>query len=305
MRKLLLATTLVISGIFLLAQGKGPSAGIPVHMVVTVEALHGKAVPVVNREDVMVRQGKDRLPLTDWLPLQGDHADVELFLLLDDGSSDGIGFYLDDLRQFINSQPVTTAIAIGYMRYGTVDTVQDFTTDHAQAAKALRLSIGINGGSPYQSLSSLLKRWPANAKRHEVLMVTDGIDRPFGGFGSANPNVDFAVEDAQRGGILVYAIYTPGVGHFGHSFRWINWGQNYLAQVTEETGGEAYNLGFGGPVSFTPYLADLAEDLTQQYLVTFVAKPSKKAGFQSVKLTTEVPNAELVAASKVYVPANP
>jgi len=38
-------------------------------------------------------------------------------------------------------------------------------------------------------------------------------------------------------------------------------------------------------------------------LLTFLAKPERKAGFQQVKLRTEVPNAELVGADRVYVPA--
>jgi hypothetical protein len=39
--------------------------------------------------------------------------------------------------------------------------------------------------------------------------------------------------------------------------------------------------------------------------MTFLPKPEKKAGMQSVKLQTEVPNAELVSADRVYVPATP
>jgi len=38
-------------------------------------------------------------------------------------------------------------------------------------------------------------------------------------------------------------------------------------------------------------------------LLTFTAKPQKKSGLQRVKLITEVPNAELVSADRVYVPA--
>jgi hypothetical protein len=45
--------------------------------------------------------------------------------------------------------------------------------------------------------------------------------------------------------------------------------------------------------------------LNHQYLLSFLAKPGKKAGFQRIKLETEVPNAELVAPDKVYVPATP
>ena len=132
-------------------------------------------------------------------------------------------------------------------------------------------------------------------------MVTDGIDS-LGGSGPLNPYLDSAIENAQRAGIIVYSIYSPGVGHFGHSFWRMNWGQNYLAELAEKTGAESYFLGLGTPVSFMPYLTDLAEHLTHQYLIAFLAKPDKKAGFQSVKLTTEVPNAELVAAPQVYVP---
>jgi hypothetical protein len=93
------------------------------------------------------------------------------------------------------------------------------------------------------------------------------------------------------------------VGHFGHSFWRINWGQNYLSQIADETGGEAYFLGDETPVSFAPYLDDLTHRLAHQYLLAFLPKPEKKAGLQRVKLRTEVPNAELVAADNVYVPA--
>ena len=54
---------------------------------------------------------------------------------------------------------------------------------------------------------------------------------------------------------------------------------------------------------FRSYLEDLTNKLNHQYLLTFLAKAEKKAGFQRVKLETEVPNAELVATDQVYVPA--
>ena len=93
------------------AQEAASSSGVPVHMVVTVEARHGTNVPVINREDVMVYQGHDRDKVTDWVPLQGDHAGLELFVLIDDASNTSLGSQLEDLRQFINAQPATTKIA--------------------------------------------------------------------------------------------------------------------------------------------------------------------------------------------------
>lgn len=284
----------------LLKAQEAPATGTPVHMVVTAEAHHGADAPVIQKEDVMVYQGRDRVKTTDWIPLQGDRAGLELFLLLDDASGSSLGSQLEDLRRFITSQPVMTRIGVGYMRNGTVDIVQNLTEDHTKAAKSLRLPFGDAGvnASPYFSVSDLIKRWPETPVRREILMVSDGIDR-YGPGGASDPYVDQAVEQAQRAGIVIFSIYTPGAGHFGHSFWRINWGQNYLSQLSDETGGESFYLGSEAPVSFSPYLDDLGRRLLHQYLLTFLAKPVKKAGMQSVKLRTEVPNAELVSADRV------
>ena len=300
----LLAVAALASGLWSAVVQEASSTGVPVHVVVTVEPRHGSSVPVINREDVMVYQGHDRKKVTDWLPLQREHAGLQLFLLIDDAANTSLGSQLEDIRQFINAQPSTTAVGVAYMRNGIADILQNPTNDHAQAAKALRLPLGDEGasGSPYFSVLDLFKRWPEGPVRREILMVSDGIDR-FGGGGPSNPYVDSAIEEAQRAGVIIYSIYAPGVGHYGHSFWRMNWGQNYLSQISDETGGESYYLGFGAPVSFAPYLEDLSHRLTRQYLLTFLAKPERKAGFQHFKLRTEVPNAELVAADRVYVPA--
>ncbi len=214
-----------------------------------------------------------------------------------------LGSQLNDLRQFIETQPAATVIGVGYMRNAMVEVVQNLSLDHSKAAQALRLPLGSPGvmPSPFLALSDLIKRWPPSPARHEVLLVTSGID-PMGG-GVSNPYLDAATEHAQRAGIIVYSIYVPAAGHGVHSFWRMNWGQNHLAQITEETGGESYMLGFGPLVSFAPYLTELAEHLTHQYQVTFLVKPGNKAGFQQVRFTTEVPNAEIVGAGRVYVPA--
>jgi len=285
-------------------QSRAPAAStVPVHMVVTAEARHGTDVPVIKREDVTVNQGRERMQVTDWIPLEGEHAALQLFVLVDDASGATLGAQLEDLRRFILSQPPSTAIGVGYMRDGTVDILQNLTDDHALAAKALRLPLGTAGAlaSPYLSIGDLIKRWPESPVRREILMISDGIDR-FGGVGPANPYVDTAIEQAQRAGVIIYAIYATGTGHFGHTQWRFFWGQNYLSQVASETGGEAYFLGYDTPVSFSPYLDDLTRRLTHQYLLMFLAKPGKKPGLQPVKVGTEVPNAELVAADRVYVP---
>lgn len=283
-----------------------PANGEPAHVLVTVEAVHGSNVPAITRDDVMVYEGRDRDKVTDWVPAQGDHASLELVVLLDDGSNISLGSQLEDLRQFIIAQPASTKIAVAYMQDGIARMEQNLTSDHALAAKALRLPMGIRGinGSPYFSLSDLIKHWPETTARREVLLVSDGIDRYYGSGDMLDPYLAAVIEDAQHAGVVVFVIYTPGVGHYGHSYWRTYWGQLYLAQVAEETGGEAYYIGFTGPpVSFTPYLGDLEHRLTHQYFLTFTVKPQKKSGLQRVKLTTEVSNAELVSAERVYVAA--
>ena len=283
-----------------------PANGVAVHTVVTVESHHGGEPPVINREDVMVYEGKDRDKVTDWVPAQGANAALDLFILLDDGSNMSLGTQLEDLRQFINAQPASARIGVAYMQNGIARIEQNLTSDHAQAAKALRLPLGIRGvnASPYFAVSDLVKRWPATSPRREVFMASDGVDLYYGSGDLQDPYLAEAIADAQRAGVIVSAIYTPSVGHIGHSY-WLNyWGQLYLAELAEKTGGEAYYIGFTGPpVAFAPYLDQQNHRLDHQYLLTFLAKPPKKSGMQRIKIKTEVPKVDLVAPEEVYVPA--
>ena len=306
MNAILVLSLWALVGASLAAQNAPATNGASVKMLVTVEAVHGSDVPDIHREDVMVHEGHDRDQVTDWVAAQGDHAGLELVVLLDDSSGSSLGSQLEDLRKLINAQPASTKIGVAYMDNGSARFEQSLTSDHALAAKALRLPRGEPGvnGSPYFSLSDLVKHWPESTARREVLMVSDGIDRYYDGNDLGDPYLASAIEDVQRAGIVVFAIYTPGAGHSGHSFYRTYTGQIYLSKVTDETGGESYSIGFNGaPVSFAPYLEDLARRLTHQYLLTFTAKPPKKSGLQRVKITTEIHNAELVSADAVYVPA--
>jgi hypothetical protein len=298
-----LAASLSGAGTLAAQQTAAPS-GVSARMLVTVEAHKGHEVPPVAREDVLVFEGHDRDAVLDWIPAQGDRASLELFILLDDDSGISLGTQLEDIRKFIAAQPPTTKVGVAYMQDGTARVVQDLTSDHAQAAKSLRLPMGLGGvnGSPYFALSDLVKKWPPSNARHEVFMATDGIDRYYGSGDLQNPYLDEAIDNAVRAGVVVSAVYTPGAGHFGHSYYQSYWGQLYLAEMAEKTGGEAYYIGMtGAPVAFAPYLDDFAQRLTHQYFLTFTAKFPKKSGWQQVRLKAEVKNVDLISAGKVWV----
>jgi hypothetical protein len=118
-----------------------------------------------------------------------------------------------------------------------------------------------------------------------------------------SPDVDSASTVAQRTGVIIHSIYTVGVGHAGRNFFVATNGQNGLAKLADETGGESFFLGVQAPVSFQPYLKRLQMILDNQYYLVFVAKPDKKAGLQRVKLSTEAPKVEIASADNVFVPA--
>ncbi len=283
------------------------SPGVPVSMVVTLEPRRGKTIPPIEQQDLSVTQGKDKRPITGFVPLQGDHAGMQLLLLLDDSASSSIDTQIDTLKQFVKSLPSTTEVGVGYMRNGMAQLTQNFTADHDAAAKSIRVVMGPGGAdvSPYDSLSDAIKHWPQKrAERREIIMISSGIEGLGGGYTSDNPYVNKGISDAQRAGVVVYTIYTPAIGHYGHSFWRMNWGQNFLAQLSDETGGESYFIGFGAPVSFQPFLDQIVKRFQNQFLLTFMARPERQSGLQPVKVRVIEKDADVAAADRVYVPAS-
>jgi hypothetical protein len=293
------------------AQEKASKTTTPVQMTVTVRVLgENKRMPEVNREDVIVRQGKNRLQVTGWTPVGGDQGALDLFILIDDAAHPSLASQFDDLRGFIHSLPATTSVGIGYMRNGTVRIAQNLTNDHDHAASAMRLPLASAGayGSPYLSVIDLMKRWPESSNRREIVMITDGIDRFRGGpryrgFSYISPDVDSASAVAQRTGTIVHTIFTRGVGRRASNFWEITNGQNSMAKLSDETGGESFFLGTQNSVSFRPYLDSLQRGLDNRYVLEFNALPGNKSGLQDVKLTTEVAGVELDSADSVWVRA--
>jgi hypothetical protein len=283
------------------AQVQATGSGVPVRILVTEEGQKNAVPPTLTRDDVLVYLDNERMRVTDWTPVQNDRAGLQLWLLVDDGADTALGTQLEDLRRFVLEQSSTTQVGIGYLRNGTVQVEQKPTADHALAAKTIRLPLGQPGisASPYLALIDLIHKWPSADQAREVLMITSGIDPDYGP-GPSNPYLDRAIEAAQREGVIVHSIYSSSAGHFGHSLWQINWGQNYLSRLAEETGGEFFWLGTSNPVSFAPYLNELNQHFRGQHLLTFLAQGNP--GYRQVKFKTEIPHVTLVGPSMVYVP---
>ena len=289
-------------GLPLIAQ----QGGVPTQTVVTVMPKDGKGTSAVSRENIQLSVNRKQGTVTDLVPLRGERDGLELVVLVDDSARSGLSLQLKSMRNFINHLPANTQVGVAYMQNGQARFVQNLTPDHALAAKALRITQGVPGGnaSPYFCLSDLAKRWPSSNpdNRREVLMITDGVDRYSGRrFDPENPYVQAAVQDSQKAGLIVYSIYYRDAGGFDRGDFAAFGGQNYLDQVTKATGGKAFYIGTGNPVSFDPFLDELHTRLMNQYELGFLAQPGHKPEVQQLKVKTNLPATQISAPEGVFV----
>jgi hypothetical protein len=309
MRKLTLpaaaALVLAATAIFgVPSHAQQQSSTVRVTTVVTVLGPNFSAPPAIAKEDITVYSRKNRQDVTSWVPAQGDKAGLQLAILIDDDDSPGaIGQHFGEIKDFIKSQPSTTQVGLYYATSGSAEAVAPFSGDHESVAHKLRLPLGrFAGTSPsvYLSLEDLVKHWPANGMRHEVLMISSGIDRLHPGLQS--PYVDAAMDKVEDSGVVVHTIYTGGPRLANASFHLeIAW-QN-LVRVSGGSGGQAFFQGFETPVDFVPIFQQLNAVLHNQYLLTFTTPraESKKGEMRNIEVRTEQRNVKLSYPSEVFV----
>lgn len=305
-RYFLVFTLLAASATIAHSQQEGPT---PTQAVIQVDSK-----PPVNAlpKDITLKVDGHVTPLTSLTPITPNVAQVAL--LIDDGLRLSVGREMADLRKFVQNLRPGTEIFIGYMQNGRVVPAQNFTTDHAAAARSLRLPQGLPGisASPYFCLSDFVKKWPSVAetqvdlqrpehqarKARFVLMITNGVD-PYNGSTSISnqnsPYVESAIRDAQRAGVPVYSIYFAGAGF--QASRGSFSGQSYLQQVAEATGGTAFYQGSGSPVSLDPYIKQFRNAVAESYVATFPAPGSKD--LVNISVRPNVPSMRLRAPEQV------
>ncbi len=288
------------------AQDQASSSNVQVTTVVTALGPKYTAPPALGKQDINVTEGKQKREVTNWVPAQGDKAALQLAIVIDDADSQDLATQLSDLKNFISSQPASTAIGVFYASNGTVQPAFQFSTDHEAVAKSVRIPLGYTGAysSIYLSVMSLMKGWPVTGgARREILLIADGIDR-FRGDYPISPDVDSTIINAQRAGIMIHTLFATGVGRATrNSFR-LNLGQSNLAKIADATGGEAFFQGFLTPVSYAPFLQQLDMVLKNQYWLSWATERAKKpkGELRGFKVRTEQRGVDISAADKVFVP---
>jgi hypothetical protein len=268
-----------------------------VQLVVTVADHASHRPAALKASDLTITNGT----ITGFTPLQGTQ-DVELFLVIDDAANYEFGAKLQELRRFVASQPKDMSVGVAYIQDGTLHVAENPTTDHARSARALRAPSGSKAASPYAALSDLIGLWPQKTLRREIILVSSGIDDSTTE-GAAFVRAETVIDDADRAGIVIYALYNPAANYRSTEWSKVESGETGLAHTCYETGGEAYFLSHDPVETVGSFLIDISEHLTHQYLVKFRLSPGPESGVQTVFVFSESFDQELMKPDRVWVPA--
>jgi VWFA-related protein len=287
--------------------GAGQGAGTTGHVIVTVEPKSHEAAPDIPQSDVLAKVNGKQAEVQGWRKFNNARPDLELILLVDDSARSSLGLHLKEMKTFLMSLPPTTAVAVAYMQNAGPELLHPLTTDHKAAADTLRLPMGVPGGnaSPYFILSTLIHRWPDQTPnvRHEVVMISDGVDRYYSlRYDPEDPYVNATIHDAIRGGVIVYSIYYRDTGFASRTMMGINGGQNYLTQLSDETGGQLFYEGFGNPVDMTPFFKSISQKLDNQYELTVTPPNGVPKGVDALKVNVKAPNVKVQAPQRIFFP---
>jgi VWFA-related protein len=279
---------------------------------ITVTAMSkksGEAAPALGKQDVSFHENGKKAQIVDWIPTNKPDSKMQLVILIDQDASTRLGSHFDEVASFIRALPANSTVAVAYAMNGVAEFRTPFTADREAVIKSLHITMGAAAGmtSIYETLADMIKHWPGNAPRREVLLLSDGIDPTYGFRNTApwqNPALEHATRAAQIANVTIFSIFVTTSGLEARSGVLNLNGQGSLNQLTTDTGGYSFFQGSGTAVSFQPFFRDLSGMLSQQYLLTFHPAPSKKADYYRLKVSTEVSHVKLLAPSEIYLPAS-
>jgi VWFA-related protein len=298
-----IATTFSVALLFVTSDGSlaqvNGSPGIsarPVTIPVTIR-VKGRVAPESELRPVDFTISEDGDPQTILsIRAMGTNSPINLLVLIQDDVVASVALEIKPLADFIRKLPRGSRVSVGYLRTGSLQVRQKFTSDLEKAARSLRSPIGAASAAPYNpyvELIDALKRFDSQpAGRRAVLMVSDGVDVSRG-FESSFQSIDLdrAISEAQKRAVAVYAFFAPTVAADGNGNLIPN-GQSSLQKLADQTGGHAFFQGFSAPTSFDPFIKELSGTLDRQIALTYLSTHPKK-GFHRIKIVSLTPDVEL------------
>jgi VWFA-related protein len=232
----------------------------------------------------------------------GTNSPITLAVLIQEDLVPSVGNEIKDLADFIRQLPKGSRVMVGYLRTGSLQVKQRFTTDLDKAASSLRPPTGSATNSPYNpyvEVIEALKRFEGQPLgRRAILLVSDGLDISRG-VDSSSPtqSVDLqrAVNESQRRGVAIYGFYAPTIVAASNPALVSN-AQSSLLRLSDETGGLAFFQGTGAPVSFVPFIRELDTSLQKQAALTFLSTHLGK-GFHKIEVKSSTPGVRVAYPS--------
>lgn len=279
------------------------ATGRPVTIPLTIKINARMLEPETELQNVDLTVSEDGEPQTI-LSIRGvgTNSPITLAVLIQEDLVPSVGNEIKSLAEFITGLPKGSRVMVGYLRTGSLQTKQKFTTDLDRAAKALRPPIGFaNSGpyNPYVEVIEALKKFDAQPLgRRAILLVSDGLDISRGVDSSApTQSVDLqrAVNESQRRSVAIYGFYAPTIVASRDPALAAN-AQSSLLRLSNETGGHAFFQGTGVPVSFDPFLRELGVSLEKQVALTFLSTHVNK-GFHRLEVKSVTPGVKVTYPS--------
>lgn len=197
---------------------------------------------------------------------------LNIAILIQDDLISQVGNEMDLTRDFIRSLPSGSRVMVGYIRSGSLQVRQPFTTDLETAARSLRIPVSSTAAAPfnpYVEVVDALRKFDSGWKgTNAVLLISDGLDTSRGfDVTSAGNTLDLhrAIEHANDRNVAIFTFYAPSVGLTSRSRLAASYGQSSLNRLANETGGKAFFQGTTGFVSFDSHFRRLREAINAQY----------------------------------------
>ncbi|HEY6121606.1 MAG TPA: VWA domain-containing protein [Pyrinomonadaceae bacterium] len=273
------------------------SAAKPITIPLTIHVKDSKPEWEFQTVDLTVSEdGEPQTVLS--IRAMATNSPITLAILVQDDLVPSVGSDMKSLREFITRLPRGSRVMVGYIRTGTLQVRQKFTTDLEKASRALRPPNGLASAAPYNPYVEVIeavKRFEAQpAGRRAILLLSDGLDTSRG-IDSSSPtqSVDLqrAINEAQRKSIAIYSFYVPTVATANSTLLTGN-AQSSLQKVADDTGGRAFFQGTGAPVSFDPFIKELDRALEKQVALTFLSTHDSK-GFHKIAVRSSTPGVQV------------
>ena len=280
------------------ASNNGARSGKPVTVPVTIRV---KEETELQNIDLTIHEDGEPQTIISVRGI-GTDSPITLAVLIQEDLVPSVGNEIKDLADFIRQLPRGSRVMVGYLRTGSLQVKQRFTTDLEKAASGLRPPAGFASSSPYNpyvEVIEALKRFESQPLgRRAILLVSDGLDISRGvdsSLPSQSVDLQRAVNESQRRGVAIYGFYAPTILAAANPTLISN-AQGSLLRLSDETGGLAFFQGTGAPVSFRPFIRELDTSLQKQAALTFLSTHMKK-GFHKLEIKSSTPGVRVAYPS--------